>query len=46
MKRIKLFSKEINSYYENGSDILQNNNDTKLYDLLDVEIFKISMDNQ
>ncbi len=46
MKKIKLYSNSINSYYENGSDILQNNNDTKFYDLIEVEIFKISMENQ
>ena len=31
----------INSYYENGSDILPSNNQIKYYDLLETEVYKI-----
>ena len=32
---------DINSYYENGSDILPSNNQKKYYDLLETEVYKI-----
>jgi len=42
IKAIKLYGNEINSYYENGLDILPNNRETKSYDLEEMEVYKIS----
>ena len=41
MKSIRHYADYINSYYENGSDILPSNNQTKYYDLLETEVYKI-----
>ena len=40
-KSIEHNAADINSYYENGSDILPSNNQTKYYDLLETEVYKI-----
>ena len=42
IKAIKLYGNGINSYYENGLDILPNNRETKSYDLEEMEVYKIS----
>jgi len=42
MKKIKHFGNYINDYYENGRDILPSGNEEKIYDLEEVEVFKIS----
>ena len=42
MKKIIHYSNDINLYYENGSEILPSKGETKYYDLLEVEVFKIS----
>ena len=41
MKSIVHYAADINSYYENGSDILPSNNQQKYYDLLETEVYKI-----
>ena len=41
MKSIEHNDTAINSYYNNGSDILPSNNQTKYYDLLETEVYKI-----
>ena len=41
MKTIEHNDTAINSYYNNGSDILPSNNQTKYYDLLETEVYKI-----
>ena len=41
MKSIVHWGCDINSYYENGSDILPSNNQEKYYDLLETEVYKI-----
>ena len=41
MKSIRHYAANINSYYDNGSDILPSNNQTKYYDLLETEVYKI-----
>ena len=41
MKSITLYGNGINSYYDKGSEILSNNNETKVYDLLETEVYKI-----
>ena len=41
MKSIVHYSADINSYYDNGSDILPSNNQAKFYDLLETEVYKI-----
>jgi len=40
-KKSILHGDRINSYYDNGSDILPSNNQTKYYDLLETEVYKI-----
>jgi len=40
-KSIVHYANAINSCYENGSDILPSNNQTKYYDLLEIEVYKI-----
>ena len=40
-KSIVHYANCINSYYENGSDILPSNNQQKYYDLLETEVYKI-----
>ena len=42
MKKIKHFGNFINDYYENGKDILPSNDKEKVYDLKEMEVFKIS----
>jgi len=42
MRKI-IHHKEINNTYEKGNEILPSNNKTKYYDLLEVEVFKISI---
>ena len=41
MKSISHYAASINTYYDNGSDILPSNNQTKYYDLLETEVYKI-----
>ena len=41
MNSIVHYSADINSYYDNGSDILPSNNQEKYYDLLETEVYKI-----
>ena len=41
MKSIVHYAANINSCYDNGSDILPSNNQTKYYDLLETEVYKI-----
>ena len=41
MKSIIHYSNEINQYYVGGSEILPSNNQIKIYDLLECEIYKI-----
>ena len=41
MKSIVHYADRINSYYNNGSDILPSNNQIKHYDLLETEVYKI-----
>ena len=41
MKSIVHYAAKINSYYDNGSDILPSNNQIKYYDLLETEVYKI-----
>ena len=43
IKEMTHFAYEINSYYENASEILPSNGKTKNYNLLEVEVFKISL---
>ena len=40
-KSIEHNASAINSYYDNGSDILPSNNQIKYYDLLETEVYKI-----
>ena len=40
-KSIVHYAGNINSYYDNGSDILPSNNQQKYYDLLETEVYKI-----
>ena len=40
-KSIVHYANYINSYYDNGSDILPSNNQQKYYDLLETEVYKI-----
>ena len=42
MRQLKHFANSINFYYENGSRILPSQNQEKNYDLLEVEVFKVS----
>ena len=44
MKKI-IHCKNTNVAYENGNEILPSNNETKIYDLLEVEIFHILFEN-
>ena len=46
MEKIKHYSNYINKYYENGSEILPTNNKEAFYDLFEVEIFKIMIENK
>ena len=41
MKSIRHYSNDINIYYVNGSEILPSNNQTKTYNLLESEVYKI-----
>ena len=41
MKSIKHWGNEINIFYDKGSEILPSNNQTKTYDLLETEVYKI-----
>ena len=41
MKSILHYSNDINNYYVNGSEILPSNNQTKTYNLLESEVYKI-----
>ena len=42
MRSIKFWCSDINGYYENGSGILPNNGEnTKEYEILETEVFKI-----
>jgi len=41
MNYIKHWSNDINKYYDNGADILPSNNDERIYELIEVEIYKI-----
>jgi hypothetical protein len=45
MKKIKHYGKDLNSYYENGRDILPSGSETKTYDLEEMEVYKISTKN-
>jgi len=45
MKKINHYGSYINSYYENGKDILPSGSETKCYDLEEIEIYKISIIN-
>ena len=42
MKKIVLYPSNTNYYYQNGSGILPNNKQKTYYELLEVEIFKVS----
>ena len=41
MKSLNHWGNNINNYYDKGSEILQNNNQLKKYDLLETEVYKI-----
>ena len=41
MTTIKHYANSINEYYDRGSEILQSNNQTKEYDLIEAEVYKI-----
>ena len=44
MRSIKHWANDINNYYDNGSEILPSNNQVKVYDLIEVEVFKIMIE--
>ena len=41
MKSIRHWGNEINEYYDKGSEILPSNNQEKVYDLIETEVYKI-----
>ena len=41
MKSIRNWSNDNNDYYDKCSEILPSNNQTKIYDLLETEVYKI-----
>ena len=41
MRTIKHWANLINEYYDRGSEILLNNNQEKVYDLIEIEVYKI-----
>ena len=41
MKKIWIYPDNINSFYENGKDILPNNGQIQFYDVKETEVFKI-----
>ncbi len=41
MKRIKHWANDINKNYEKGSEILPSNNQAKIYDLTEAEVYQI-----
>ena len=41
MKSITHYANNINKYYDKGSEILPSNNQTKEYDLIETEVYKI-----
>ena len=41
MKSITHWANKINNHYDNGSEILPSNNQVKVYDLIEVEVYKI-----
>ena len=42
MRKLVHYADTINNYYENGSEILPSNGKKAYYDLLEVEVFKVS----
>ena len=42
MKILVHYAGSINSYYKNGSEILPSNKQQTYYELLEVEVFKVS----
>ena len=43
VKSIKHWANEINKYYDKGSEILPSNNQEKVYDLIELEVYKITL---
>ena len=43
MKSIKHWANDINNYYDKGSEILPSNNQKKVYDLIELEVYKITL---
>ena len=41
MKSMKHWANYIDKYYDKGSEILPSNNQEKIYDLIEVEVYKI-----
>jgi len=41
MNSITHWAKDINKYYDKGSEILPSNNQEKSYDLIETEVYKI-----
>ena len=44
MKSIRHWSKSINEYYDKGSEILPSGGQTKVYDLIETEIYKVTFE--
>ena len=44
MKTIKHWGNDINKYYEKGSEILPSAYQTKIYDLLETEVYKVTIE--
>ena len=44
LRKLNCRKNNINKYYMNGEEILPNNEQTKYYDLIEIEIFKITFD--
>ena len=44
MKFIKHWAHDINKYYDKGSEILLSNNEEKLYEVIETEIYKINFE--
>ena len=44
MKSISHYADDINKYFENGSEVLPSNNQTKEYDLIETEVYKVTFE--
>ena len=44
MRSIKHKANEINEYYDKGSEILPSGGQTKVYDLIETEIYKVTFE--